>query len=271
MYITANPDRETNQARLTNILERMRQFLNDNRMLVNPTKTIIWEFMNKQKACKIKGNEPVLITRDSQGNIKEVYPNKNERCLGGTLQHNLTWQAMLDTGEDTLIPILRKKLGILKYLSKNIPQKSRLLLANSLLIGKINYLLPIYGGAPKKYLDQIQRIMNNSVRFITGASRREKSEKLMSSVNWLNIREMSILHTLVLTWKTLHLGAPQHLSDCIQLEQNNFVSTMNPRLKHTESSLRWRMCLNWNSLPPEIKEINSLQRFKPRAKKWISP
>ena len=112
--------------------------------------------MNRQKACKVNGPEPVLRTFDSQGHLKEIKPRKNEKCLGGQLQNNMTWQAMLETGEDALIPSLRKKLGILKFLGKNIPRKSRLILANSLLIGKINFLLPIYGGAPKKYLNKIQ-------------------------------------------------------------------------------------------------------------------
>ena len=45
-----------------------------------------------------------------------------------------------------LIPALRKKLGILKDLRKNIPRKSKLLLENGFIIGKLNFLLPIYGG-----------------------------------------------------------------------------------------------------------------------------
>ena len=114
VYITSHKDRKVNQERLTEILRRMTQFLNDNRMSVNPTKTILWEFMNSQEACKVKGTAPVLITYDDQGNLKEVHPSNSEKCLGATLQNNLTWNAMLESGEDALIPLLRKKLGMLK-------------------------------------------------------------------------------------------------------------------------------------------------------------
>ena len=55
-------------------------------------------------------------------------------------------------------------MGILKCIGKNMPEKSRLLLVNGILKGKINYLMPLYGGTNKKYLNKIQIIMNNSVK-----------------------------------------------------------------------------------------------------------
>ena len=78
---------------------------------------------------------------------------------------------MLETGEDVILPSRRKKLGILKYLGRNILKSSKLLLANDLILGKINYLLPLYGGTPTKYLDKIQVILNNTVWFITGPTK----------------------------------------------------------------------------------------------------
>ena len=47
---------------------------------------------------------------------------------------------------------LRKKLGGLKYMSKCIPRKSKMILVNGLILSKILYLLPIYGGTCAKYL-----------------------------------------------------------------------------------------------------------------------
>ena len=49
--------------------------------------------------------------------------------------------------------------------------------------------------------------MNNTVRFITGARRREKTEELMASVNWMSLEEMIRLHTL-----TFHMENPE--SEC---------------------------------------------------------
>ena len=63
---------------------------------------------------------------------------------------------MIETGEEAIPPILRRrKIGALKYLGKNIPRASKLLLANGLIIGKINYHLPLYGGMQEKYLQSL--------------------------------------------------------------------------------------------------------------------
>ena len=67
--------------------------------------------MVKQKACKIKGSPPVLITQDTKGSIKEVNTSVQERCLGGIIQQNLQWQAMLKTGQECSHSNTEEKTG----------------------------------------------------------------------------------------------------------------------------------------------------------------
>ena len=50
-------------------------------------------------------------------------------------------------------------------------------------IGKLNYLLPLYGGTHDKYLQKIQVVLNNTVKFITGAGKRAKTMSLTKSIN----------------------------------------------------------------------------------------
>ena len=269
IFTTSSKNRETNQEKLKYMLDKMKTYLNNNKMTVNPSKTLLWEFMLKQKKCKTKGEPPHLVTLDRQSNIKIVRASPQEKCLGITLQENLQWQAFLETGEDPLIPALRKKLGILKYLGKNIPKKSKMLLANSLIIGKLNYMLPIYGGTHNKYLDKLQVILNMTARFITGAHKRTSSRTLMNSINWLNIRELVQYHTLIMAWKVVHHNTPQHLHNKINQDQDLKMTTMNPRLQNTELALRWRICNSWNELETQTRQINTLARYKSAVKTWI--
>ena len=111
--------------------------------------------------------------------------------------------------------------------------------------------------------------MNNAVRFVTGAGRRVSSRTLMYEVNCLNIRKMTRLHTTVMAWKTINLGTSQHLADNISPGPDLKIFTTAPRLINTGNSLRWKMCENWNCLPLEMKQINSLPRLKNRVKTWI--
>ena len=96
---------------------------------------------------------------------------------------------------------LRKKLGGLKHMSKYLPQKTKLILANGLILSKILYILPIYGGTYKKYLTKIQVIMNKTIRFVMKKNCRAKTRDLMESVGWLEIDELAIFHSLLMMWR----------------------------------------------------------------------
>ena len=60
VYTTTNKDRAKNQERLTMMLLKMKTYLNNNMMTMNPTKMLLWELMNRQKVCKAKGAPPSL-------------------------------------------------------------------------------------------------------------------------------------------------------------------------------------------------------------------
>ena len=60
-----------------------------------------------------------------------------------------------------------------------------------------------------------------------------------------------------------------HLANKIITNPDYKIETNKPRLQNTESALRWRMCTTWNTLPTELRTLNSLPRFKNAAKQWI--
>ncbi len=91
----------------------------------------------------------------------------------------------------------------------------------------------------------------------------------MSSVNWLSVREMIRLQTLVTAWKIVKLGSLQHLADKIIIHPDMSITTSRPRLLNTAMGLRWRVCQQWGMLSEELRNINSLPRFKHRMKVWI--
>ena len=166
LYVVSSVSRNWNQARIEDILDRLSNFLNSNRLTVNRTKTVLQEFMICQKRCKIRGQTPYLDIPTDSGEIKKVEVKKQNVFLGVNLSDNLKWSAHVDTGDDSMLSNLRKKLGGLKYMSRYIPEKSKKLLANGLILSKILYLLPIYGALGKKYTKKIQVLINDTARFV---------------------------------------------------------------------------------------------------------
>ena len=75
------------------------------------------------------------------------------------MQQNLGWNAQLVTGVKALLPDLSKILGILKHMSREIPGKSRLKLANGLIQSRLNYVIALWSGTYPKNLRKVQVTM----------------------------------------------------------------------------------------------------------------
>ena len=144
--MTASKTRLENQTKLQKGLDKIDTFLVANKLAINRSKTNIQEIMIPQKRARQKDEPPILKEREQDGNIKEIKSNKECRILGGTMQENMSWGAHIDWGEEALLPATRQKLGILKHLARTLPLKSRKMMAEGLILSKVRYLIPIWGG-----------------------------------------------------------------------------------------------------------------------------
>ena len=109
--------------------------------------------------------------------MKIISDSLHTRVLGANLQHNMLWQAHLETGPKALLPSIRKQLGKLKHLGKLLPMGVRPNLAKGLLLSRFSYLLPLWGGASNAYLKRAQVVLNSVARWSTGKSKRTKINK----------------------------------------------------------------------------------------------
>ena len=150
------------------------------------------ESMVRQKRSKLGGEGPKLRVTGNNGQIKILEGVKTCKLLGGIIQDNLSWRGHLLDTKDSLVPTLKKRLGCLKYIGKNIEKKGKLLLTNGFFVSKLLYLIGIWGGTNQTTLDIIQRVQNDAARFVTGQGKRTKKWKLMEDCKWLDIRELII-------------------------------------------------------------------------------
>ena len=202
-HITRHKKREHNQQNMANNLTSIAEYLESNRLTVNQAKTQILETMVYQKKCKIAGNPPMLAVLDEKKNVKILEANNYIRLLGVNLGSNLTWEYHLNTGQKSLLGELRSKLGGLSLLRKEIPKAARLVLANGIILSKMQYTMPVWGGLPKKNIRKLQTILNATARFVTGLSRQTSTPKLMEACKWMYATEMIEYHSLLTLWRIL--------------------------------------------------------------------
>ena len=264
----ASKSREVIQSKIIEVPEKIRKFLVANKLTINTSKTTLMEIMLKQKRSKLSGIPPSLSVRCNQ-QIKTITAATECFLLGGSLQFNMSWQAMIDTGEKSILKRMISKLGALKYCCRKMSKLSKLLLANAFIISRLLYLLPVYGGTDRKYLNKLQVIINNTARFVTGLGRRINKQTLMEACGWLDIDELVQYHSLVQLWRIINLKVPMHIYRKLIINENFTVETLNPRLQNTMTSFRWWTIRAWNDLSQDIRSIQTLPNFKKQVKIWI--
>ena len=268
-YLVISKDRDSNQRKITENLEVIKDFLNANHLAINESKTSVIELMNKQKRGRARGVPPKLNVVDERGNPKVLNAVRTGRLLGANLTNDLTWTGHLLTGDKPLLPELRKQVGALKYLSREIALDSRKVLAEGLIVSRILYLLPMWGGTPHKYQRKVQVLMNTAARICTNSARMTSTTTLMQRMNWLTFRELTKYHSLITLWKILRQGVPQYFRGKITLDEDNCTKVVPARILLTGQSFRWRSAHNWNELSQELRDCQSLPRFKRLLKSWL--
>ena len=263
----ATKTRDISQVKIEKVMEKIKNYLNSQELIINISKTNLLESMVKQKRKKIKGEIPKLETVNDKREVKIIKPEKSMRLLGVNLEQNLTWNSHLENAEKSLLPSLRQQLGALRYTSKQIPRKSRLTLVNGLIMSRIHYAISLWSGTYANNVRKVQTIMNRTARWILNSSRRTKTEKLMDECKWLKVSELMEIQTIVMFWKLLKWKTPHQIYIKIRMEDDLKVSVDKPRLQTSQLGFLWRASILWNNLNEEIRKIENLQKLKKVLKK----
>ena len=184
---------------------------------------------------------------------KTILDSKDCKILAVCIQNNMSWQSHLETGKDALLPQIRKGLGALYHLGKKVLQKSRLSLANGLILRRLLYLIPLWGGASANYVRKVQVVMNSVARWVTGMSKRTRTSTLLTRCKWMSVIELIEYHSILQMWKAIHKMKPRHIVDIIVIGQENILQTAAPRLKFTENCYKWRTIKAWNNMNAELR------------------
>ena len=175
----------------------------------------------------------------------------------------------MEIGKKSLLPGLRMKIGALKMLSKNIPVKGRRILTNGMIVGKLLYLIPVWGGTHESNLKKTQHVLNSAARVVLGADKKTRVRTLMEDCGWLYVREMVKYQSLVVLWKMIRMGRPTGMSRKLEVIEEDKIRTQNSRLQIVSSNFKERTTLNWNDLPRGMRSEKLLPRFKKCLKSWI--
>ena len=215
--------------------------------------------------------EEMTVGRNGVARMQDALITDKASCrmLGLTLKNDLSWDKHLNQGKKALLPALRRQIGCIHRIGKQMGKKARLQLVNCLVISRLSYMITVWGNTNPTQIRKAQVVQNSAARLVTQLPKTTRQAVLLQECGWLNVKDLAEYHSLCQFWKILRWKVPYYMADKIHLENNDVVRTTNPRLQLTASSFRWNTTQNWNKLPSYIRSEVSLNRFKKSLKTWL--
>ena len=166
---------------------------------------------------------------------------------------------------------------IRKYLS----HQSAISLIPLNITSKLDYCNSLLYGLPTIHINKLQRVQNAAARLVTNTPCICHITPILEDLHWLPIKYRIELKIVLLTFKCLHGLAPQYLVDLIAVAaQSRYnlrfrnVTLLVPANARSLPTLGDRAFQSaapklWNSLPAEIRNIQTLTSFKRAFKTYF--
>ena len=149
-------------------------------------------------------------------------------------------------------------------------------LVNSLVTSRLDYANVLLCGVNNKVLCKLQRIQNTAARLITKTKKHEHITPVLNSLHWLPVPYRVQYKVLLYAYKIRHELAPVYMNELIneyhpprslRSDSANLLTIPRTRTK-CYGGKRFDMCAStlWNSLPVDIRHINTLAAFKKALK-----
>ena len=142
----------------------------------------------------------------------------------------------------------------------------------------LSYLMPLYGGCPDYLLHALQTLQNRAARLVTKSGWFTPSVDMLQQVGWLNVNQLIVYHSLVLLFKTRQEKKPTYLYEKIStpFSANTRLATsdgirydMRSKSNIAKQSFLPRTVVQWNSLPPDMRKMSHLSKFKQSLRQWV--
>ena len=280
--VTANTPEELT-TKLDDKFKVMSKYLTDNQLCINSDKTHILVMSTRQKKRKSKQTQTQVTLNTGK---EVILPTRTETLLGFKVHDSMSFSEHLMDNKESLIKILNKRIGALKQLRKAASFKAKLNIANGIIMSKILYLLPLYGGCPEYLLSAIQTKQNEAMRQVTGrrwvvpGKQFVSTSDLLKQCGWLSVRQLSFYTTVLSVHNTLVHKTPEYLYNKLTgghcqrtraaaIYKVERTCVDEARLKIASESYRWRGHQQHSMIPTSLKDETNINYFKIRLKLWV--
>ena len=257
------PNTNQIQTYLESFYTLIEAFYSVNKLKINADKTALLlshkpKFQNQLKNFHFRANK------------YSIYPKGAIKILGSYIESQLK----LNVEIGKLTSCLHNRINEIKKLTPYTDSKTRLSFMNSQVIGKLNYMLPLYSHASAPLINKLHNIQMKAARTVIGSYCFMKNTKyILGKCKWLSIRTMITMSAVNNIHKIIFNRTPEPLYSLFRsnrrlVSQKHTIYT--PKTKIFGEFYIYSGLAAYNKLPVNLKTLPP-KIFKKRLKKIYKP
>ena len=155
------------------------------------------------------------------------------------------------------------------------------MVATGIIQSKLQYLMPLYIGAPDYLINVLQVQQLNAARTVCGyKSYYWSTSKLLNACGWLSIKQQMFASTVSMAHNIVQTGVPRNIHASLvkeypyrtrQATKGDIRTIVNPVNQISSSitkTFKNQARIWYNQIPVTIRQLQK-KRFKKELKKWV--
>ena len=250
--------------RVEAVIEEAQRWFSANSLKINPTKTEVLIFGRRNTLNKLS-----FSVREG-GKSCTIENTEKMKILGVYLDEDISWKAQVKSVKSKASRIIRN----LARTTHVLPLKQRRILYDALVTPHFNYCDTVWGGMSQRLNDDLQRTGNFAAKALLGMKKKDSAKDALLQLNMMPFKDKRSVHLGVLVHKLNKNIGPKELiqnykgmierthSHQTRMASRGDMNHIQHRSSKFEKSTIHRALNTWNSIPDNIRQIDSTGAFK---------
>lgn len=255
---------------LQETLININEWMNLNRLKMNPDKTEYILFGSRQQLCKITSNGIIAVD-------KFVARSECIKYLGALLDMTLSFEEHVNHKCKIASWNLQKLRKLRPYMDSETCKR----IVQSLVISHLDYANCLLVNITKKQLNKLQRVQNRAAKMVLNRSKFESATRARFDLHWLPIPERIEFKILMIVYKCVNGMGPDYLMKLFVKDEQKYktrrsgIDNCNLQLPFTKRKTFADRAISvagpkmWNKLPLAIRKNVTVEGFKKDLKTYL--
>ena len=187
--------------------------------------------------------------------------------LGVKLDFQLTFSPQISM----IISQSYKQIYNIGQIRKYLTVEDLRTLVQSLIVSKLDNCNSLLFGVSEYEIGRLQKLQNSCARLIHGKKKNESVSAILFDLHWLPIKPRIYFKILLFVFKFFKNKTPTYINECLHVTNPENYTLEIQRTNTSYGDRAFQNCAPrlWNSLPPNIKAIQSIDLFKKHLKHYL--